>query len=200
MTLKIWVRVEIHHMTHPLNSMVFCQKIPTQHAYAWQIGPFWQYTLVMFVPNMEGFRRNTFRNAQAVRQTCKMDNIFAVNCKIIVESPWRYRSRLKVITGNTLSRASDHFCQIHESTQNCRHYRADTRDQKVTTNIQIDRQTHTDRQTDRQIDRQGESNIPTPLFCCHGFDKSCHSWNCTGIPMIKEPVWILHNVSCHLIS
>ena len=28
-------------------SMVFCQKSPTRHAYAWQIGPFWQDTLVM---------------------------------------------------------------------------------------------------------------------------------------------------------
>ena len=25
--------------------MVFCQKGPTRHAYAWQIGPFWQDTL-----------------------------------------------------------------------------------------------------------------------------------------------------------
>ena len=27
------------------NSMVSCQKGPTRHAYAWQIGPFWQDTL-----------------------------------------------------------------------------------------------------------------------------------------------------------
>ena len=27
------------------NSMVSCQKGPTHHAYAWQIGPFWQDTL-----------------------------------------------------------------------------------------------------------------------------------------------------------
>ena len=26
-------------------SMVFCQNVPTSHAYAWQIGPFWQDTL-----------------------------------------------------------------------------------------------------------------------------------------------------------
>ena len=26
-------------------SMVSCQKGPTHHAYAWQIGPFWQDTL-----------------------------------------------------------------------------------------------------------------------------------------------------------
>ena len=26
-------------------SMVFCQKGPARHAYAWQIGPFWQDTL-----------------------------------------------------------------------------------------------------------------------------------------------------------
>ena len=28
-----------------LNSRVSCQKGPTRHAYAWQIGPFWQDTL-----------------------------------------------------------------------------------------------------------------------------------------------------------
>ena len=27
--------------------MVSCQKGPTRHAYAWQIGPFWQNTLEM---------------------------------------------------------------------------------------------------------------------------------------------------------
>ena len=27
------------------NSMVSCQNNPTRHAYAWQIGPFWQDTL-----------------------------------------------------------------------------------------------------------------------------------------------------------
>ena len=32
-----------------LNSlMVSCQKGPTRHAYAWQIGPFWQDTLVIW--------------------------------------------------------------------------------------------------------------------------------------------------------
>ena len=30
------------------NSMVSCQKGPTRHAYAWQIGPFWQDTLELF--------------------------------------------------------------------------------------------------------------------------------------------------------
>ena len=31
--------------THLNKSMVSCQKGPTRHAYAWQIGPFWQDTL-----------------------------------------------------------------------------------------------------------------------------------------------------------
>ena len=30
------------------SSMVSCQKGPTRHAYAWQIGPFWQDTLVIY--------------------------------------------------------------------------------------------------------------------------------------------------------
>ena len=35
------------HCTHPdkLITRVSCQKGPTRHAYAWQIGPFWQDTL-----------------------------------------------------------------------------------------------------------------------------------------------------------
>ena len=33
-------------------SMVSCQKGPTRHAYAWQIGPFWQDTLDMGLPEM----------------------------------------------------------------------------------------------------------------------------------------------------
>ena len=32
-------------LSKPLLSMVSCQKGPTRHAYAWQIGPFWQDTL-----------------------------------------------------------------------------------------------------------------------------------------------------------
>ena len=31
-------------------SMVSCQKGPTRHAYAWQIGPFWQDTLQICFP------------------------------------------------------------------------------------------------------------------------------------------------------
>ena len=32
-----------------MKPMVSCQKGPTRHAYAWQIGPFWQDTLEMFL-------------------------------------------------------------------------------------------------------------------------------------------------------
>ena len=32
-----------------INSMVSCQKGPTRHAYEWQIGAFWQDTLVYSV-------------------------------------------------------------------------------------------------------------------------------------------------------
>ena len=32
-------------------SRVSCQKGPTRHAYAWQIGPFWQDTLDVFMMN-----------------------------------------------------------------------------------------------------------------------------------------------------
>ena len=43
---RIWVnalQVSIHYMHMIL--MVSCQNGPTRHAYAWQIGPFWQDTL-----------------------------------------------------------------------------------------------------------------------------------------------------------
>ena len=43
MTLKV-----IWYLKYNQNSMVSCQKGPTRHAYAWQIGPFWQNTLEMF--------------------------------------------------------------------------------------------------------------------------------------------------------
>ena len=39
----------IHLQRHDVTkiSRVSCQKGPTRHAYAWQIGPFWQDTLDM---------------------------------------------------------------------------------------------------------------------------------------------------------
>ena len=47
--------------------------------------------------------------------------------KVNVKWPWRYRSRSKVITCDTLSHANDHLYQIwRESIKNCRCYRADT--------------------------------------------------------------------------
>ena len=38
------------------NLMVSCQKGPTRHAYAWQIGPFWQDTLEMKYKLKKRFR------------------------------------------------------------------------------------------------------------------------------------------------
>ena len=37
----------IHSAVKENISMVSCQKGPTRHAYAWQIGPFWQDTIDM---------------------------------------------------------------------------------------------------------------------------------------------------------
>ena len=51
--------------------MVSCQKGPTRHAYAWQIGPFWQDTLditpdnahsLITQSNMEEFNANVNRS------------------------------------------------------------------------------------------------------------------------------------------
>ena len=45
----------------------------------------------------------------------------------MLEWPWRYRSRSKVVVHDTPLHASDHLCLIwKESIQNCRRYRADT--------------------------------------------------------------------------
>ena len=33
--------------------MVSCQKGPTRHAYAWQIGPFWQNTIEVWLASTE---------------------------------------------------------------------------------------------------------------------------------------------------
>ena len=45
-------------------SMVSCQKGPTRHAYAWQIGPFWQDTLDMY----------GLRNQTATKQSAKQEH------------------------------------------------------------------------------------------------------------------------------
>ena len=39
-----WIFTE-SEISHTIKSRVSCQKGPTRHAYAWQIGPFWQDTL-----------------------------------------------------------------------------------------------------------------------------------------------------------
>ena len=40
--------------------MVSCQKGPTRHAYAWQIGPFWQDTLDIWKLHMAEAPHSTF--------------------------------------------------------------------------------------------------------------------------------------------
>ena len=45
------------HIPHPHpKSKVSCQKGPTRHAYAWQIGPFWQDTLDISLSTWSGKR------------------------------------------------------------------------------------------------------------------------------------------------
>ena len=50
-------------------SMVSCQKGPTRHAYAWQIGPFWQDTLEMCLNEVlgdidDGDKKKLFSNVE----------------------------------------------------------------------------------------------------------------------------------------
>ena len=48
--ITIWFEFQIPILYVSYMSRVSCQKGPTRHAYAWQIGPFWQDTLdVRFV-------------------------------------------------------------------------------------------------------------------------------------------------------
>ena len=44
----ITLLVHIFHVPMIMYSRVSCQKGPTRHAYAWQIGPFWQDTLLFW--------------------------------------------------------------------------------------------------------------------------------------------------------
>ena len=44
---KMWLVSSTIHRLEYITSRVSCQKGPTRHAYAWQIGPFWQDTLDM---------------------------------------------------------------------------------------------------------------------------------------------------------
>ena len=44
-TLLNTAMLELKNITIRLNSMASCQNGPTRHAYAWQIGPFWQDTI-----------------------------------------------------------------------------------------------------------------------------------------------------------
>ena len=39
--------------------MVSCQKDPTRHAYAWQIGPFWQDTLDIWYSQKKAKRQSS---------------------------------------------------------------------------------------------------------------------------------------------
>ena len=48
------------HSAVKRNSMVSCQKGPTRHAYAWQIGPFWQDTLELWYALFALIVKNTF--------------------------------------------------------------------------------------------------------------------------------------------
>ena len=66
-------KVQVHNRRLYLIASVSCQKGPTRHAYAWQIGPFWQDTLdrCEFLVNCS--RRYTYRHVwnkyKALRDT-----------------------------------------------------------------------------------------------------------------------------------
>ena len=47
-------------------SMVSCQKGPTRHVYAWQVGPFWQDTLDIWVLDVHNVIADLFYDATIV--------------------------------------------------------------------------------------------------------------------------------------
>ena len=57
------------YILHRDTSMVSCQKGLTRHAYAWQIGPFWQDTLDTWchIPCSSLFKAMTFRLSSSIR-------------------------------------------------------------------------------------------------------------------------------------
>ena len=62
-------------------SMVSCQKGPTRHAYAWQLGPFWQDTLDICDPNLvitvsaDGLATNGARPSEDTVLSTQVDGI-----------------------------------------------------------------------------------------------------------------------------
>ena len=74
------------------NSMVSCLKGPTRHAYAWQIGPFWQDTLELYV----------WRYTECC---CLFTNIFI--CLIMKIYFWTRLLLHKLLTGSQYS--NNHF-------------------------------------------------------------------------------------------
>ena len=53
---------------------VSCQKDPTRHAYAWQIGPFWQDTLDISLNQLLGNQRASVMPQLQVIYTTRVDS------------------------------------------------------------------------------------------------------------------------------
>ena len=73
--------------------MVFCQKCPTRHAYAWQIGSFWQHTLdikdemiKVVLPQgwpVFGVRQDIHGLAQDSGNSSALASVLSVLCQVI---------------------------------------------------------------------------------------------------------------------
>ena len=50
-TMPLWFQIIYSMLFWKYKSRVSCQKGPTRHTYAWQIGPFWQDTLEIHLRN-----------------------------------------------------------------------------------------------------------------------------------------------------
>ena len=71
-------------------SRVSCQKGPTRHAYAWQIGPFWQNTLDMNTLDMNTLDMSVGELGMDARHICSIPPIMAHSGS--------YRSMAAIIT------------------------------------------------------------------------------------------------------
>ena len=82
---QIW-RSSIYFLLDVLMSMASCQKGPTRHAYAWQIGPFWQDTFDVW------YCMHVFRHAVHPKTTYM--SRFVIFVVVIDRSIFPYPSRL----------------------------------------------------------------------------------------------------------
>ena len=89
---RVWRRYQnVNEASEPM-SRVSCQNSPTRHAYAWQIGPFWQDTLDMWryflwSPFILGIDHDIWRQT-VVSSFCTTTTSDETRNTFIIHRPW----------------------------------------------------------------------------------------------------------------